>query len=68
VNGERVRAMIGDVRRRVGQGQSVPLDLLWTLWRIMGIELWYRTIFVSPAWSPARITRASAMTRAVPSI
>lgn len=68
VNGERVRAMLGDVRRRVGQGRSVPLDLIWTLWRIMGIELWYRTIFVSPEWSPVRITRASAMTGAAPSI
>ncbi len=52
VNGERVRAMFGDMRHRMAQGQSIPGEFLWALWRIMGIELWYRTVFVSAEVGP----------------
>lgn len=68
VKGEHVRSMFTSMQGCTRQGELPPGSLFWSLWRILGIDLWYRTVMLKEEWRPEPILTAPLLGRPMPSM
>lgn len=56
VDRERVRTMYRHMATRFAQGDEDYTTYMWPLWMIFGIDLWFKTVFVSDAAVSPRVS------------
>ena len=62
VDGERVRKMYRHMATSFAQGGEDYTTYMWSLWMIFGIELWFKTVFLSGAAVSPRVSRVQEAT------
>jgi len=68
IKGEHVRSMFTSMQGCTRQGEPPPGSFLWSLWRILGIDLWYRTVMLKEEWRPEPVLGAPLLGRPMPSM
>lgn len=68
VKGEHVRSMFTSMQGCTRQGEPPPGSFFWSLWRILGIDLWYRTVMLKEERRPEPALTAPLLGGPMPSM